>query len=238
MSTAATPIAAVSDPAPSPREIANRANAQLSTGPCTPEGKEAVRFNALKSGLYSKTIVLPGEDHAAYAALGETLTREFNPKIDAQRALIAELQDAQWRLDRVIAMEHNLHTVCTTESLDAIPSCFGDVDSGSRFALAQVIGFRAHARVFEQLSRHEARLRRLCANLRQELDLYGLAARPLSPAPHPPSVQPAPPVGFVPSASESVPQPPHFTGPMADIKRKQWLRRQQKLAASLSNKNR
>ena len=41
---------------------ANRANAQKSTGPRTPEGKAKVAQNALKHGLLAKQAVVAGED--------------------------------------------------------------------------------------------------------------------------------------------------------------------------------
>jgi hypothetical protein len=47
---------------------ANRRNALKSTGPKTPEGKAAVRLNALKHGLLSQEILLPGEDEEALNA--------------------------------------------------------------------------------------------------------------------------------------------------------------------------
>ncbi len=52
---------------------ANRRNALKSTGPKTPEGKAAVRLNALKHGLLSRDILLPGEDEAALGELRERL---------------------------------------------------------------------------------------------------------------------------------------------------------------------
>jgi hypothetical protein len=50
---------------------ANRRNALKSTGPRTPEGKAAVRLNALKHGLLSEEILLPGEDEGALRELTE-----------------------------------------------------------------------------------------------------------------------------------------------------------------------
>ena len=49
-----------------PAQIAaNRANAQLSTGPTSPIGKQTVSRNSLKFGLTSKIhIALPGEESA------------------------------------------------------------------------------------------------------------------------------------------------------------------------------
>ena len=46
---------------------ANRLNAQKSTGPRSVEGKAAIRFNALKTGIDAKSQVIPGEDPAALA---------------------------------------------------------------------------------------------------------------------------------------------------------------------------
>jgi len=48
---------------------ANRANAQHSTGPRTPEGKTASSMNALKHGADAASVVIPGEDPAQYDRL-------------------------------------------------------------------------------------------------------------------------------------------------------------------------
>jgi len=48
------------------RLAANRANAQLSTGPTTPEGKAKSSLNAVKTGLTGRTVLLPNEDAEAY----------------------------------------------------------------------------------------------------------------------------------------------------------------------------
>jgi hypothetical protein len=45
---------------------ANRANAQKSTGPRTPEGKARTRFNSLKHGLTAVDVCLPGESREEY----------------------------------------------------------------------------------------------------------------------------------------------------------------------------
>ena len=65
----------------SPAQIAaNRANAQKSTGPRSVEGKSASRFNALKHGIDAASIVIPGEDPAAYAALADDYLRDLRPQ--------------------------------------------------------------------------------------------------------------------------------------------------------------
>ena len=40
---------------------ANRRNAQNSTGPQSPEGKQTTALNALKTGLYATAELIPGE---------------------------------------------------------------------------------------------------------------------------------------------------------------------------------
>ena len=45
---------------------ANQANAQLSTGPKSAEGKAKSSLNAVRTGLTGKTILLPSDDAEAY----------------------------------------------------------------------------------------------------------------------------------------------------------------------------
>jgi len=58
---------------------ANRANAQLSTGPRTPEGKARSSRNALKHGLLSSQILLEHESAEELEALREGLYEELQP---------------------------------------------------------------------------------------------------------------------------------------------------------------
>ena len=58
---------------------ANRANAQSSTGPSSPEGKLKSSHNAIKTGLTGRTILLPTDDAAAYENFVEILKRKYQP---------------------------------------------------------------------------------------------------------------------------------------------------------------
>ena len=60
------------------RILANQANAKLSTGPKTPEGKEASRANALKHGLTGAGIVLPAADAAEVDRRAASIAAETN----------------------------------------------------------------------------------------------------------------------------------------------------------------
>ena len=59
--------------------LANRDNSRRSTGPVTIAGKAASSQNALRHGLTSKNIVIPGEDPAEYEAHRAALIRDIKP---------------------------------------------------------------------------------------------------------------------------------------------------------------
>ena len=85
--------------------LANRQNALKSTGSRTPEGKAAVRLNALDRGLRSGEILLPGEDGEALAELGDILTTELQPVGALENLLVARITAAAWRLRRLGRVE-------------------------------------------------------------------------------------------------------------------------------------
>ena len=84
----------------SKRAEANRRNAQKSTGPRTPEGKDRSRFNAVKHGLRAKSDILPGEDVEAFQVRLEGWTRELDPRDDVERFLVGHAVRMSWQLDR------------------------------------------------------------------------------------------------------------------------------------------
>jgi len=79
---------------------ANLANAQHSTGPRTEAGKAASSQNALKHGLTAQTVLLPGEDPAAYRQMCEGMFESFAPGCTPEKELVQLLCDTQWRLQR------------------------------------------------------------------------------------------------------------------------------------------
>jgi hypothetical protein len=58
---------------------ANRANAQLSTGPKTAEGKATASLNAVKTALTGRTVLLPTDDAAEYERHIRAYQDELNP---------------------------------------------------------------------------------------------------------------------------------------------------------------
>jgi hypothetical protein len=84
---------------------ANRQNAQKSTGPKTPEGKEAARRNALRHGILSEEVLLPGDDADALRELDENLRGELDPDGVLEDLLVDRIIAAYWRLRRLGRVE-------------------------------------------------------------------------------------------------------------------------------------
>jgi hypothetical protein len=84
---------------------ANIANAQHSTGPRTEQGKQTSSHNALKHGLTASTVLIPGEDPAAYEHFKNELTAFWAPEGAGEIAFVEELISLQWRLRRCERLE-------------------------------------------------------------------------------------------------------------------------------------
>ena len=89
---------------------ANRRNARKSTGPKTPEGKAVARLNALRHGLLSQEVLLPGEDEAALQELGESLVADLRPEGALEILLVEDIIAAHWRLRRLRRVETDMFT--------------------------------------------------------------------------------------------------------------------------------
>ena len=84
----------------------NRRNALHSTGPTTPEGKQASRLNALRYGLRAKEVIIPGqEDPAELEAILRELCEDWKPEGHTEFHLLEQIGLAEWRLRRVYRAE-------------------------------------------------------------------------------------------------------------------------------------
>ena len=92
-----------------PAQIAaNRINSQLSTGPTSEAGKAVASRNSFKHGLYSKQLVVPGEDPAELDALRAELIAEHQPVGETEAILVNEMAEQFWRLRRARGFEAKL----------------------------------------------------------------------------------------------------------------------------------
>jgi hypothetical protein len=138
------------------RLAANRANAQLSTGPKTEPGKAAVRLNAVKTGLTGQTVFLPWDDAALYQAHILSYEKQFQPVGPEECALVQSIADLRWRLNRLPGLEMALMSRGRLE-VSALHPEYNDSD---RIAMIEVHILLMYEKQFRNLHLQEARLAR------------------------------------------------------------------------------
>ena len=77
---------------------ANRANARLSTGPRTTEGKARSALNALRHGITAKSPVAPGESLDPYQKFTRKYIADLAPVGEVEKALARNMAEQQWRI--------------------------------------------------------------------------------------------------------------------------------------------
>ena len=140
------------------QKAANQANASYSTGPKTPEGKAAVRFNPVRHGLLARDVVLPGEDADAFEDLWNRVRADLSPVGPIEEFLVDRMIDAMWRLRRLGRAEsallhsrlHELKAARLATQIRSYVQPFAD------FSLPTVITDKAaHKEASEALERAE-----------------------------------------------------------------------------------
>lgn len=104
---------------------ANQSNAQLSTGPRTPEGKATAARNSLRHGLTSaELIIAPGEE-SEFNAFLESFTRDLRPEGALETVFFNDIVHAAWQKRRARFLEARV-----TEDT---PEAFRDLDRLRRY---------------------------------------------------------------------------------------------------------
>ncbi|MBP7050145.1 MAG: hypothetical protein KBE65_03945 [Phycisphaerae bacterium] len=85
---------------------ANRLNAQRSTGPRTPEGKERASQNATKHGLLAREAVIAGEDPEEFELYREGMLQELAPAGAVETMLAERVVGLSWRLQRAERLQN------------------------------------------------------------------------------------------------------------------------------------
>ena len=94
--------------------IANRQNAQRSTGPKTTQGKTTVSQNAVKHGLTAHRDVISFESQADFDLYRQNFLDELDPQGPTESMLAERLITLSWRLKRVNRIQ--------TQTIDALNS--------------------------------------------------------------------------------------------------------------------
>jgi hypothetical protein len=90
------------------KAAANAANAQLSTGPRTEEGKAISSRNALKHGLTSQELIVREDEQHELNELHESLRRELSPEGAIEELTFKTIIHAAWTMHRCRRAEADL----------------------------------------------------------------------------------------------------------------------------------
>ena len=145
---------------------ANRANAQHSTGPSSPEGKLKSSHNALKTGLTGRTILLPTDDAAAYENFVEILKRKYQPTEAYEKHLVQNIADTEWRLLRIPTLETGYFALGRHELAG---ECAHEPNEQVRAAMLEALIDRTYKKDLRNLALQERRLRAQLAKFVAEL---------------------------------------------------------------------
>jgi hypothetical protein len=127
----------------------NQENAQLSTGPITPEGKAISSRNSLKHGLFARAVVINSayhtEDPNEFQQLLDSLWEELQPETLFQQHLVRKIAHCLWRSQRAVIAE----TAHINHELDNVDNDI-DYEFGIKNALHGLTGGRAPAPTEEE----------------------------------------------------------------------------------------
>ena len=203
---------------------ANRRNAAKSNGPKTPEGRAAVRHNALKHGLTAAEIILPTtEDKLDFEQFQAAFEEECQPLGAIEQVLVEDMVTARWRMNRVRKMEPGFFALRREVLKESIKEDFSTLDPQAQLALIVLDDARDRDTI-GKMSRYEARFERSFYKALKELQrLQALRAAvsdsgngtvsqdAVSPAPDPPSDPISdpipPPQASAPETEPSIPTP-------------------------------
>ena len=178
------------------QQQANQQNSQKSTGPTTPQGKQAIRFNALTYGLRTLETLLPRENAAEYSRLWDELEADWQPKTRTERCYLETMVTSQWLLKRLADSEKRIY------------QCIADVEKR----------FKTLAYVYKQRAQLERSFRTAIADMKQsqkerlprqpqppQTEQPAKPAQPASTPPPKPAGPPTPPPVYVMSEGPAAP---------------------------------
>jgi len=135
---------------------ANRANAQLSCGPVTPEGKAKSSKNALTHALTGATVLLPSEDATEYQDRVNEAIEAHKPATEEELRLVQSMVDSLWRITRILRLETGLLYKGQLECAGK----FADQPPAQRAALINIESYLKYEKSMRNLHIQEARLHR------------------------------------------------------------------------------
>ncbi len=135
---------------------ANRANAQLSTGPRTAAGRAKSSQNAVKTALTGQTVLLPTDDVEEYASFVAAFQRDLAPVGQAECELVQSIANTHWRQRRILALEFALYA----HGHEQFEAAFEDRPEDTRYNMILLQTHLTYEKQFRNFQIQEARLDR------------------------------------------------------------------------------
>ena len=145
---------------------ANRANAQKSTGPRTPEGKQKSSLNAFRHGITAQVMIMPKEEMEAYQKFSSEQYHAWNPQDVIDKQNVQTIIDCQWRLNNIRAQQMTLFALNHAETADQFDCDSPDVQT----AFAAVNTFSAKAAELKLLTLYESRIDKVLQTAIKQFD--------------------------------------------------------------------
>jgi len=175
----------------------SRSNGSQSAGPRSVEGKARSSRNALKSGLYAKSLIIAGENLADLEALSAEYIDDYQPVTPAERYQVDIMIRSEWQLRRLAVTETKLWNA-------RIDNVYRPTE-----AVTQGVAFSEGSLAFIRLRRITDATERSHQNALRELERLQSARRQAEAEETEPDITPVP--GPQPLASDAPPDvPPGF----------------------------
>jgi hypothetical protein len=158
------------------RIAANRANAQKSTGPKTPEGRARSSQNAYRHGLCATSFIVANENLDEYNALRRDFAARFGPCDYVEACLVDRMVRATWNMMRCWTIENEALNLEMERQLGIVECAYDDVQEHTRVTLAAEkkcteSAFRTYARYQAHQSLEFQRAYKLWIDLRKNVPI-------------------------------------------------------------------
>lgn len=128
-------------------------NRRRTGGPRTDKGKLIAAANSLKTGTFSRTVVLPGEDVAEFEGVQQHFFEDLRPQGIVEESLVREIAVVVWKKLRLERIEHAYFTEVMAKplSFDELEPAGIFIDENIRWILADPTFFdKAPVSYFEE----------------------------------------------------------------------------------------